>query len=46
MGPETQPGDLSELTRRLKAGRRYKLFCSLPGHKALGMRATLRVKDD
>jgi plastocyanin len=27
----------------LPAGR-YKLFCSLPGHEALGMRATLRVE--
>lgn len=27
----------------LAAGR-YELFCSLPGHKALGMRATLRVE--
>jgi len=29
------PGTLSEGT--------YTLFCSLPGHEAAGMRATLRV---
>jgi hypothetical protein len=38
----TKPGDLSELTLRLRRGR-YRLWCSLPGHRELGMRATLRV---
>jgi hypothetical protein len=40
--PVTGPGELSELSLRLKTGR-YRLWCSLPGHRALGMRATLRV---
>jgi uncharacterized cupredoxin-like copper-binding protein len=30
------------LTVRLSRGR-YRLWCSLPGHRELGMRATLRV---
>jgi hypothetical protein len=41
--PETRSGDLAELEVRLPTGR-YRLWCSLPGHGALGMRATLRVK--
>ena len=44
IGPETAPGEVSELTRRLRSGRRYKLWCSLAGHKELGMRAELRVR--
>jgi hypothetical protein len=43
--PETQPGDVSEFTARLRPGRRYKLWCSLPGHRELGMRARLRVNE-
>jgi uncharacterized cupredoxin-like copper-binding protein len=38
----TKPGDVSDLTVRLSRGR-YRLWCSLPGHRELGMRATLRV---
>jgi hypothetical protein len=38
----THPGEVSELSLRLSTGR-YRLWCSLPGHRALGMRATLRV---
>jgi hypothetical protein len=38
----TKPGHLSELTLSLRRGR-YRLWCSLPGHRELGMRATLRV---
>jgi hypothetical protein len=38
----TKPGDVSSLTVRLSRGR-YRLWCSLPGHRELGMRATLRV---
>jgi hypothetical protein len=38
----TRPDDVSELSLRLKAGR-YRLWCSLPKHRALGMRAVLRV---
>jgi hypothetical protein len=40
--PVTAPGEVSELSLRLRTGR-YRLWCSLPGHRALGMRATLRV---
>jgi hypothetical protein len=38
----THPGEVSELSLHLSPGR-YRLWCSLPGHRALGMRATLRV---
>jgi hypothetical protein len=38
----TRPGRLSELELRLSPGR-YRLWCSLPGHRRLGMRAVLRV---
>jgi len=41
--PETRSGGLAELEARLPAGR-YKLWCSIPGHEQLGMRAKLRVK--
>jgi hypothetical protein len=37
-----KPGALTSLSLPLRAGR-YRLWCSLPGHRALGMRATLRV---
>ena len=40
---ETRPGDLSEATWRLKSGK-YSLWCTLPGHRAAGMRATLRAR--
>ena len=40
--PVTVPGDLSTLKLSLRTGR-YRLWCSLPGHRGLGMRATLRV---
>lgn len=36
------PGKLVERVVRLRRGR-YRLWCSLPGHRALGMRAVLRV---
>jgi hypothetical protein len=38
----TRPGRLSQLDLRLSQGR-YRLWCSLPGHRGLGMRAVLRV---
>jgi hypothetical protein len=41
--PETPPGDLAEADVRLRTGT-YRLWCSLPGHRALGMRAKLRVR--
>ena len=40
---ETRPGDLGEATWRLRAGK-YSLWCTLPGHRAAGMRATLRAR--
>jgi hypothetical protein len=41
--PEIRPGKLVELDARLRPGR-YRLWCSLPGHRKLGMRAVLSVK--
>jgi hypothetical protein len=38
----TAPSVLTELELRLSRGR-YRLWCSLAGHRKLGMRATLRV---
>jgi plastocyanin len=40
---ETRPGELGEATWRLRPGR-YRLWCTLPAHEALGMRASLRVR--
>jgi plastocyanin len=37
------PHGHAELGVRLAAGR-YELYCSLPGHRAAGMRATLLVR--
>jgi hypothetical protein len=42
--PELRPGRTGTLTLRLRKPGRYRLFCSLEGHEALGMRAVLRVK--
>jgi uncharacterized cupredoxin-like copper-binding protein len=36
-------GGVSTVTARLKAGR-YTYFCSVPGHRAAGMRGTLTVR--
>ena len=41
--PEMRPGGLVELETRLSTGR-YRLWCSLPGHRERGMRATLAVR--
>ena len=41
-GSRTLPGKISQATWHLRAGR-YELFCSMPGHMALGMHANLRV---
>ncbi|HEY7197676.1 MAG TPA: hypothetical protein VH306_10850 [Gaiellaceae bacterium] len=38
----TSPGHISELRTTLRKGT-FNLWCSLPEHKAKGMRATLRV---
>jgi uncharacterized cupredoxin-like copper-binding protein len=40
---DTRPGDLGESTWRLKSGK-YSLWCTLPGHRDAGMRATLRAR--
>jgi len=40
---EVAPGGLAEATWRLRRGR-YRLWCTLRGHKRAGMRATLRVR--
>jgi len=39
---KTLPGKISQATWHLKAGH-YELFCSMPGHMALGMHTDLRV---
>jgi hypothetical protein len=41
--PEVPPGGLVELETRLRTGR-YRLWCSLPGHRQRGMRAVLKVR--
>ncbi len=41
--PETLPGGVAEWRGKLTKGR-WTLYCSLPGHKRAGMRATLTVK--
>jgi plastocyanin len=38
----TLPGRIGRATWHLKAGR-YELFCSMPGHLALGMHTSVRV---
>jgi hypothetical protein len=40
---ETRPGRTADWRGTLKRGR-YRLYCTLPGHEASGMRATLRVR--
>jgi hypothetical protein len=42
--PELKPGRTGTLTVRLRKPGRYRVFCSLEGHEAKGMRAVLRVK--
>ena len=41
--PETPSGGLSEVEISLRPGR-YRLWCSLPGHRQAGMQATLQVR--
>ena len=41
--PNTMPNAHPNLTLNLHAGS-YTLFCSLPGHEAKGMKATLKVE--
>ena len=40
---ETLPGEVGEWEGRLRRGR-YRLWCTLEGHRSLGMRAVLRVR--
>jgi hypothetical protein len=40
---ETLPNEVGEWEGRLRRGR-YRLWCTLEGHRALGMRAVLRVR--
>lgn len=40
--PETLPGGVAEWRGTLRKGR-YELYCSIEGHKRLGMRAVLNV---
>lgn len=42
---ETPPGEQTTKTFDLRPGR-YRLWCSLSDHRALGMVATLRVRSD
>ena len=39
---ETQPGGVAEWRGTLTKGK-WTLYCSLPGHRKAGMRATLKV---
>ena len=41
--PETLSGELSEFRAQLRRNSTYKLWCSLPGHEALGMKARIRT---
>jgi hypothetical protein len=40
---QTLPGELGEWEGHLRRGR-YRVYCTLPGHRAAGMRAVLRVR--
>ena len=40
---KTLPGELGEWEGRLRRGR-YRLYCTIEGHRAAGMRAVLRVR--
>lgn len=42
--PEVAAGENGTLTVRLRRAGRYALVCTLPGHEARGMRATIRVR--
>ena len=40
---EVAPGETGRLDLRLRRSSRYRLWCSLEGHAALGMTATLKT---
>jgi uncharacterized cupredoxin-like copper-binding protein len=42
--PEVAPGGNGVLRAKLARPGRYTLVCTLPGHEAKGMRATIRVR--
>jgi len=42
--PEIGAGERASVTARLMRRGRYTVYCSLPGHLELGMRAVLRVR--
>jgi hypothetical protein len=41
--PEIAPGNTALVRTKLRKGR-YALWCSVPGHRALGMEARLKVR--
>jgi hypothetical protein len=41
---EIGPGEVANLDTHLHRRSRYVLWCSLPGHRELGMEATLRTR--
>ena len=43
LGLEALPGQTSNATWKLSKGR-YKIYCSLPGHRAAGMEGVLEVR--
>ena len=43
--PETGSEESNRIQTRFRAGKRYVLWCSLDGHRALGMKAELRVTE-
>jgi hypothetical protein len=42
--PEIRAGETASVTARLRRPGRFTVYCSLPGHLELGMRAVLRVR--
>jgi plastocyanin len=42
--PEVAPGGSHPLELKLRPDSRYRLWCTLPGHRDQGMEATLRVR--